>query len=115
MGGILGIVAAKEPDFMILSLKKLTLFGQEVYLTTTHISLLIICVALILFAVIVRLKLKDTDGKPSALQNVAELIVEMLDGMVDSTMGKYGKNFRNYIGTIFIFILFNKFLIFNFK
>ena len=36
-----------------------------------------------------------------------ELIVEKLDGMVDSTMGKNGKNFRNYIGTIFIFILFS--------
>ena len=105
MGGILGIVAAKEPDFMILSLKKLTLFGQEVYLTTTHISLLIICVALILFAVIVRLKLKDTDGKPSALQNVAELIVEMLDGMVDSSMGKKGNPYRNYLGTLFVFLL----------
>ena len=42
---------------------------------------------------------------PTGFQNVVELIVEMLDKMVDSTMGKNGKNFRNYIGTIFIFIL----------
>ena len=105
MGGILGIVAAKEPDFMIHSLQKLNVFGQEVYLTTTHVSVLIICTCLILFAVIVRSKLKDTDGKPGALQNVAELIVEMLDGMVKSSMGKKGNPYRNYIGTLFIFLL----------
>lgn len=105
MGGILGIVAAKDPDFMIHSLTKLNFFGQEVYFTTTHVSLLIICSALILFAVIVRSKLKDTDGKPGALQNVAELIVEMLDGMVRNSMGTKGKPYRNYIGTLFMFLL----------
>lgn len=105
MGGILGIVAAKEPDFMIKSLLELNLFGQSVYLTTTHVSLLIICTGLVVFALIVRSKLKDTDGKPGALQNVAELIVEMLDGMVHSSMGKKGNPYRNYIGTLFMFLL----------
>ncbi|MBQ8803369.1 MAG: F0F1 ATP synthase subunit A [Tyzzerella sp.] len=105
MGGVLGIVAAKDPDFMIKSLLKLNVLGQEVYLTTTHVSLLIICTFLIVFAVIVRSKLKDTDGKPGALQNVAELIVEMLDGMVSSSMGKKGNPYRNYMGTLFIFLL----------
>ncbi len=102
---MVGILAAKEPDFMIKSLLKLNVFGQEVYLTTTHVSLLIICVGLVLFALVVRLNLKDTDGKPGGLQNVAELIVEMLDGMVFSSMGKKGIPYRNYIGTLFIFIL----------
>ena len=31
--------------------------------------------------------------------------MEKLDGMIDSTMGKSAPAFRNYIGTIFIFIL----------
>ncbi len=101
----MGILAAKDPDFMIKSLLKLNLLGQEVYLTTTHVSLLIICVGLILFALIVRLNLKDTDGKPGALQNVAELIVEMLDGMVHSSMGSKGIPYRNYLGTLFAFLL----------
>ena len=105
MGGFVGVIAAKEPDFMIQSLLKLKFFGQEVYLTTTHISLLIICSALIIFALIVRTKLKDTEGKPSALQNIAELIVEMLDGMVHGSMGKKGNPYRNYIGTLFMFLL----------
>ncbi len=100
-----GILAAKDPDFMIKSLLKLKLLGQEVYLTTTHVSLLIICLGLVIFALIVRLKLKDTDGKPGALQNAAELIVEMLDGMVHSSMGSKGIPYRNYIGTLFLFLI----------
>ena len=106
MGKISEIVANKEPDFMIHGLLKFEFLGQEVYLTTTHISLLIICAILILLAVVVRLKLKDTDGKPGGLQNAMELVVEMLDNMVNGSMGAKGKGFRNYLGILFIFILF---------
>ncbi len=105
MNRALGVLAAKEPDFMIHYLQEINLFGTKVYLTTTHVSLLIICAGLILFALIVRLKLKDTDGKPGGLQNAAEWIVEMLDGMVDVSMGDKGKPYRNYIGALFLFIL----------
>ena len=105
MGKISEVLANKEPDFMIHGLAKINFFGQEVYLTTTHVSLLIICTILIVLAVVVRLKLKDTDGKPGSLQNVMELAVEMLDGMVDGSMGAKGKGFRNYLGILFTFIL----------
>ena len=98
-------MSGKEADFMIHGLLKLNFFGQEVYLTTTHVSLLIICAALIILAVVVRLKLKDTEGKPSGFQNAIELVVEMLDGMVYSSMGKKGIPFRNYISILFVFIL----------
>ncbi len=100
-------MAGKQPDFMIHGLMKLNFFGQEVYLTTTHVSLLIVCVGLITLAVVARLKLKDTDGKPGGLQNVLELAVEMLDSMVKGTMGEKGNPFRNYIGALFAFILFS--------
>ena len=93
-------MSGKEADFMIHGLLKLNFFGQEVYLTTTHVSLLIICAALIILAVVVRLKLKDTEGKPSGFQNAIELVVEMLDGMVYSSMGKKGIPFRNYISIL---------------
>lgn len=102
---MVGILAA-DADFMIHSLTKLNLFGQEVYLTTTHVSILIVCLGLILLALVIRLKLRDTQ-KPSGLQNAAELIVEMLDGMVNSSMGKHAVKYRNYIGTLFIFLLFS--------
>ena len=104
MKDIIEVIVNKEPDFMIRGLLKMNIFGQEVYLTTTHVSLFIICAVLILFALIVRLNLKDT-GKPGKLQNVAELIVEMLDGMVKTSMGEKGKPFRNYIGVLFSFLL----------
>lgn len=107
MGKISEIMANKEPDFMIQYLLEFELFGQKLHLTTTHVSILIICVILILFALVVRLKLKDTDGKPGGLQNVAELIVEMLDKMVEGSMGPKGKGFRNYLGILFIFMLFS--------
>ena len=69
MGNGLGIVAAKEADFMIHSLLKFELFGQELYLTTTHVSILLICLGLIILALIARVKLQDTDGKPGRFQN----------------------------------------------
>lgn len=103
---MVGILAA-DADFMIHGLKKLNIFGQEVYLTTTHVSLLIICVGLVLLALVVRLKLRDTEGKPSGLQNAMEMVVEMLDGMVKSSMGKSAVKYRNYIGVLFLFLLFS--------
>lgn len=105
MGNGLGVLAAKEADFMIHSLLKFHLFGQELYLTTTHVSLFIICIGLIIFGFVARAKLKVVDGKPGKFQNVVELIVEMLDGMVHGSMGKNGMPYRNYIGTLFIFLL----------
>lgn len=107
MRDALGIVAAKEADFMIHSLLRFELFGQELYLTTTHVSILIVCLGLIIFAFVARLKLKDTDGKPGGFQNAVEYVVETLDGMVKSGMGKKGIPYRNYIGTLFLFILFS--------
>jgi len=98
-----GIIAA-DADFMIHSLTKLNIFGQEVYLTTTHVSLLIVCGILIALAIVVRCNLKDTE-KPGMLQNAAETVVEMLDGMVESSMGKHAKKYRNYIGTLFLFLI----------
>lgn len=105
MGNIVGVLASADVDFMIHGLIKLHLFGQELWITTTHVSVLIVCLALIIFAVIVRVNLKDDGGKPGALQNVAELGVEMLDKMVQSNMGSHWRKYANYIGTLFCFIL----------
>ena len=68
MGNGLGIVAAKEADFMIHSLLKFELFGQELYLTTTHVSILIICLGLIILALIARVKLQDTQAKHNRIK-----------------------------------------------
>lgn len=105
MGNSLGILAAKEPDFQIHGLVKFHLFGQELWLTTTHVSILIVCALLLIFALVVRSKLRDTEGKPGMLQNIAEFIVEALDGMVKGSMGANGRYFQNYIGSLFLFLI----------
>ena len=99
------MLAAKEPDFQIHGLVKFQLFGQELWLTTTHVSILIVALLLLIFALVVRAKLSDAEGKPGTLQNIAELIVEMLDNMVKGSMGKNGLAFRNYIGSLFLFLI----------
>ena len=58
-----------------------------------------------IFALIVRSKLRDTEGEPGTLQNIAEMVVEALDGMVKGSMGKNGIPYRNYIGTLFLFLI----------
>lgn len=105
--GILLSAADKEVDFMIHGVFSYNFFGQKVWITTSHVCLLIVLITLMIFFYVGGRVMKHADEIPSGFQNVVELIVEFLDGIVDSTMGKYGKNFRNYIGTIFIFILFS--------
>ncbi len=99
----------EQVDFFIHAYKKLfTLFGQDVYLTTTHISLIIVIATILVFAVCANRAVRQADaGKvPGPFLNFVELIVEMLDGMVASSMGpKKALRFRNYVGSLFIFIL----------
>ncbi len=102
-----GLLLASESnlDFMIHGLVSFRLFGHEFWLTTTHVSIVIVMAILMIFAVVVRAKLEDVDGKPSHLQNVAELAVESIDNMVRGSMGKYAPQFQNYVGTLFLFIV----------
>lgn len=96
---------ADNIDFMIHGIFSLNFFGQEVWITTSHACILIVMLLMIIFAIAANRKLKHATDKPDGFQNIIELIVEMLDGMVDSTMGKWAPRFVNYISTIFIFIL----------
>lgn len=94
-------------DFMIHGLMKYKFFGQEVWLTTTHVCTLIVLLLLIVFCLFANKAIKKADPNkaPTAFQNVVELIVEMLDNMITGVMGKNAPKFLNYISTIFIFIL----------
>ena len=97
--------AEKEADFFIHYFAEYHIGGQTLYLTSTHISLILISIVLIVFSIVVNRKIKHAGEVPSGIQNVAELVVEMLDNVVHSSMGENGKRFVNYISTIFIFIL----------
>ena len=74
--------ASNDMGFMIKGLIRYELFGQELWITTTHVCMLIIDVVLILFFLAVKKKMKTPDDVPKGLQNAAEIIVEMLDNMV---------------------------------
>ncbi len=104
-GGILR--AEEKQSFMIDKYEEFNFFGWQVHLSTTHVSLLIVSVILIIFAVIVNIKLRHADPSdtPGTLQNIAEFMVEALTNMVNGIMGKNAKRFLNYIVTLFMFIL----------
>lgn len=95
----------KSVDFLIHGLVKFHLFGQELWITTSHVSILIIMLLIIGLAIFANYKMRHAKDIPDNVQNVIELIVEMLDKMVDGIMGKNARKYYNYIGTIFIFIL----------
>lgn len=102
--GIL-LAAGEDIDFMVHGLFKYKFFGQDVWITTTHVCILIVIAIILAFAIAANQAMKNAKEVPSGFQNVVELIVEMLDKMVKTTMGKHASKFRNYIGTVFIFIL----------
>lgn len=94
-----------DADFMIHGVFEYSFFGHPVWITTTHISILIVMLILIAFAVAANRVMARAAEVPGGFQNVIELIVEKLDGMVGSSMGQAAPRYVNYIGTIFIFIL----------
>ena len=112
--GLSNVLLAKgdesQVDFFIHGYTdtKFTVFGWDIYLTTTHISLIIVIVSILIFAICANRAIKKADPNevPGPFLNVVKLIVESLDGMVASSMGdKKARKFRNYVGALFIFIL----------
>ena len=105
MGQGILLSGGNDIDFMIHGVFSYTLFGQEVWITTSHICLFIVVLVLLLFFIIGGSVFRKAQTIPTGFQNVVEMVVELLDGIVGSTMGEKGKGFRNYVGVIFIFIL----------
>ncbi len=97
--------AEKEADFFIHYFLEYQLFGHTFHLTSTHISLIIVTVIIMIFTVCASRKMKNPDQIPGVFQNIVELIVEMLDSMVKGIMGENARRFVNYLSTVFIFIL----------
>ena len=104
MGQGILLSQSTEVDFMIHGVFSYELFGQTVWITTTHVCVLIVMLIITGFCIAANRAVKHATEVPGAFQNVVEMIVEMLDGMVGGVMGKQAVRFRNYIGTIFIFI-----------
>lgn len=89
--GLLGSKAllaggGEQVDFFIHGYTdtKFTVFGWDIYLTTTHISMIIV-IAPFLFLQSLQtraIKKADPNKVPGPFLNVVELIVESLDGML---------------------------------
>lgn len=105
MGQGILLSGADDIDFMIHGVFSYELFGQTLWITTSHVCIAIVLLVLLAFIFVANRAIKKGMEVPGGFQNVVELIVEKLDGIVDNTMGKSAPGFRNYIGTIFIFIL----------
>lgn len=96
-----------EVDFMVHGYVPLNIFGHEVWLTTTHVCLLIVCLFMLVIGLIVNNKMKHATEVPGMVQNIAELYVEMMDDVVQSSMFRHWGKYANYILTIFMFLLFS--------
>ena len=92
-------------DFMIHGIIPVEFMGTTVWITTSHACILIVMAIIIGFCIWANRVIKNATEVPGAAQNVIELIIELLQGMVQDSMGKWAPGFMNYIGTIFIFIL----------
>lgn len=93
-------------DFMIHGIVKYTLFGHELWLTTTTVGMTIITIVLVILAIAANRTMKRATEVPGTFQNILELGIELLENMTGGILGKEGRRFANYIGTIFLFILF---------
>ncbi len=85
-----GILLSQEAevDFMIHGVFSYNLFGQELWITTTHICTLIVLLVIVTFCIAANRVMKRASEVPGGFQNIVELVVEKLDGMVESVMGK---------------------------
>ena len=95
----------QDVDFMIHGYLKVNFFGSDVYITTTHVCLCIVCLTLIAVGLVVNYKMKHAEVVPAGIQNIAEMYVELVDGMVKGNMFRHWKKYANYIAAIFLFIL----------
>lgn len=95
-----------DADFMIHGVFKYTLFGQELYITTTHVAMFIVTILILIVMICAHHKMKHAEQIPGTFQNIIEMYVQTIDNMVTTIMGRNARRFVNYICTVFMFILF---------
>ncbi len=91
-------------DFFIHELYPIDFFGHTVYITTTHVCTLIVFVTIVLLAIAARRSVLKKAENPSLFAVGTEFAINTLLNFVDSSMGKSGKKYINYVGTLFIFV-----------
>ena len=91
---------------MIHGIVKYHLFGHELWLTTTTVGMTIVTIVLLILVIAANRALKHATDVPGTFQNIIEFGMEMLENMTTGILGSSANRFANYIGTIFLFILF---------
>lgn len=105
------VLAAAQGDditFGVDGLLKYELFGQELWITNTHVCLLIVVIVMTLFALAANRAIRKADPNevPGTFLNLIEYLVETVDNLTKTNMGeKHGWKFSNYIGTLFAFLI----------
>lgn len=84
--------------------------GEKFYVTQSILSTWIVMAVLIIFAVIVRIRLRSFKSVPRGFQNVVEALVETMSGFAKSTMGDKLESFGGYFFSIFAFILLSNYV-----
>ena len=74
--------AADNIDFMVHGIFQYELFGQTLWITTTHACLFIVMMIIVIFCLCANRAIKHATEVPGAFQNVVEMVVEMLDKMI---------------------------------
>lgn len=100
--------AKEEVTFGVDGLLKYKLFGQELWITNTHVCLLFVVLTLTVFALVANRAIKKADPNkvPGTFLNIIEYLVEAVDNLTRNNMGeKHGWKFSNYIGTLFAFLI----------
>lgn len=105
-----GVLAAggNEITFGVDGLLKYEVFGVELWITDTHVALLLVVLTLTVFALFANRAIRkaNPDEVPGTFLNIVEYLVEAVDNLTRTNMGeKHGWKFSNYIGTLFAFLI----------
>lgn len=94
-------------SFMIKLFKEIKIGNTTVYITSTHVCLVIVTLIIMIFGLVVNRKIRaaNAEDTPGTLQNIAEMIMETIENMVKGIMGTNAKRFVNYIAALFMFVL----------
>ena len=101
---MIAAVSGSDVDFMVHGLIPLRFMGGQVWITTTHVTTLIVMIFILILAAAARKAILEGSEKPAGVQNFVEMLVETLDGLVKGSMGRHWRPFVNYIGAIMVFI-----------
>lgn len=94
-----------EADFFIHDVANFTLAGQKLSITTTHVCMTIVTIFILVLLFFARRRMINAEEVPGTFQTILETIVDMLDNLVATNMGKSAPKFANYISILFVYIL----------